>query len=91
MVGITSAVKSVSTSIAIKATGSHGIIKGIYVTLAGAASDKIEIKTGGSGGTTLFTVEGEAVNQLPVLNTPVADGIYATVTGTTARYLILYE
>ena len=91
MVGVTSAVISISSNNTIKATGSHGIIQGIYVTLAGASGDKLEIKTGGSGGTTLFTVEGEALNQLPIINTPIADGIYAKITGSTARYLVLYE
>lgn len=95
MVGQTSSVLSISASVAVKASDTnnnrHAILKAVYVTKAGAAGDKVEFKTGGSGGTVLLTVEGEAVQNLPIINTPFKDGIYATVTGTGARYLIVYE
>lgn len=95
MVGQTSAAVSISSSVAVKASDSnnprHAILKAVYVTKAGSSGDKLDLKTGGSSGTVLLTIEGESVQNLPILNTPFKDGIYATVTGTTARYLVVYE
>lgn len=69
-----------------------GVIKAVYVTLLGAASDKVEFKDGTDGtGTPIFTVNGESIQSIPYINKRFKTGIYADVTGSTARYLVVFE
>jgi len=89
MVELNHAVYDLSTSAQIK--GGHGVIVGVHVTKAGASGDKVIFKNGGSGGVTEFTVFGESVQNIQDINRRFEDGIYATVTGTTAKYLIVFK
>lgn len=69
-----------------------GIIKAVYVTLLGASTDKVEFKDGVDGtGAVIFTVNGESVQNIPYINKRFKSGIYADVTGTTARYIVVFE
>jgi len=89
MVEFNHAVADITTSAIIK--GGHGVIVSVHVTKAGASGDKVIFKNGGSSGATEFTVYGENIQNIQSINRRFEDGIYATVTGTTARYLIVYK
>jgi hypothetical protein len=63
----------------------------IYVTKAGASGSLLNLRNGTTNGAAIeFTVEGEAVNQLPIINRTFGAGLYAEVI-TGGSYLIIYE
>lgn len=72
------------------ASGQRKIIA-IYVTKAGAAGSLLNIRNGTTNAAAIeFTVEGEAVLSLPILNRTLGAGLYAEVI-TGGSYLIVYE
>lgn len=89
MVELNHAVVDITTSAIIK--GGHGVIVSVHVSKVGASGDKVIFKNGGSSGTTEFTVYGESIQNIQDINRRFEEGIYATVTGTTAKYLIVYK
>lgn len=92
MVGQTSAVTNVTADKTIVPQGRHAILKGIYVTKIGTAGDKIDFKSGGAGGTIVLTVFTDGYIDMPIINTPFADGLYADVTfAGTPNVVVLYE
>jgi len=90
MVELNHDVKDVSADVLVK--GNHGVIVAVHVTKVGASGDKIELRNGTSTSDTLeFTVFGESIQNVQDINRRFESGIYADVTGTTARYLIVYK
>jgi len=89
MVELNHAVYDLSSSTQIKA--SHGVIVGVHVTKAGSSGDKVVFKNGGSSGDTEFTVYGESIQNVQDINRRFESGIYATITGSTARYLVIFK
>jgi len=92
MAGNTSAVTNVTADKIIVPLGRHAILKGILVSKVGTAGDKIDFKSGGSGGTIVCTIYTDGFIDMPIINTPFADGLYADVTFVGAPdVLVLYE
>lgn len=92
MVGQTSAVTNVTADKIIVPQGRHAMLKGIVVSKIGTAGDKIDFKSGGSGGTIVCTIYTDGFIDMPIINTPFADGLYADVTfAGTPDVLVLYE
>lgn len=82
--------KSISATTQLK-TG-HAKLRHVFVTLAGSAGDKVELVDNTSGGTpVILTFQGEAVQQCLFINKVFKDGLRAVVTGTTARYTLVWE
>lgn len=77
------------TSVQLK-TG-NAVVKAVYVTKANTGD--ICFLTDGTTGnnTTIFQVEADASPILPLINRTFQNGIFVKFTGTTARYVIVFE
>ena len=83
-------VKDVSADGAVKA--GHGVIVAVHVTKAGASGDKVVFHNGDANSDPAeFTVYGEAIQNIQDISRRFEDGIYAEVTGTGAKYLVVYK
>lgn len=92
MTGTLNDVKSVGasgTTTVIKAT--TGVVKAIYVTKANATDVMHVCDNATTNSGTQFTIEADAGQTLPLINREFANGITVAFTGTTARYLIVFE
>ena len=83
-------VKDISASGTVKA--GHGVMVAVYVTKAGASGDKVVFHNGAdSSATAEFTVYGEGIQHVQDVFRRFEAGIYAEVTGTTARYITVFK
>ena len=83
------ATKKVTATATVVATPQK--LMGIAVTKAGAAgADRIEIKDGGAGGTSKIIVDADNPLFIP-LEIECTTDIHATVTGTTALYIVIWQ
>lgn len=66
----------------------HGV-----VLTAGADAASVTVRMGGSGGTIILTVKALAGTtvEVPVPRVPCADGVHATLTGTSPEASLFYE
>ena len=90
MVELNHDVKYISTSVLVK--GGHGVVVGVHVTKSGSSNDKIVLHNGtSSSGVAEFTVNGETSQNIENINRRFENGIYAEITGSTARYLVIFK
>ena len=83
-------VKDIAASGTVKA--GHGVMVAVYVTKAGASGDKLVFHNGVDASATVeFTVYGEGVQHVQDVFRRFEAGIYAEVTGSTAKYIIVYK
>jgi len=83
-------VKDVSGDGAVKA--GHGVIVSVHVVKAGASGDKVVFHNGDANSDPVeFTVYGEGIQNIQDICRRFEDGIYAEVTGTTAKYLVVFK
>ena len=83
-------VKDVSVDGAVKA--GHGVIVSVHVTKAGTSGDKVVFHNGSSNSDPVdFTVYGESIQNIQDIARRFEDGIYAEVTGTDAKYLVVFK
>ena len=83
-------VKDVSADGAVKA--GHGVIVSVHVVKAGASGDKIVFHNGDSNSDPVeFTVYGESVQNMDSIYRRFENGIFAEVTGSTAKYIIVFK
>ena len=83
-------VKDVSADGAVKA--GHGVIVSVHVTKAGSSGDKVVFHNGSANTDPAeFTVYGEGIQNIQDIARRFEDGIYADVTGTGAKYLVVYK
>ena len=81
---------TVGTDTTIKAA--HGVVVSVHVTKAGASGDKVEFRNGTANSDTIeFTVYGEGLQNIQGINRRFEDGIRAHVTGSTAKYLVVFK
>jgi len=89
MVGQLNDIANVSTAVKVK--GTAGVVKAVYVTIA-HAGDKIHfLDSTDNTGVTQFFVEADGNTPIPLINRTFNNGIYCTVTGSTARYVVVFE
>ena len=70
----------------------HGVIVSVHVTKVGASGDKVEFRNGTANSDTIeFTVYGEGLQNIQGINRRFEDGIRAHVTGSTAKYLVVFK
>tara|TARA_B110000285_G_scaffold27049_1_gene26515 strand:+ start:1987 stop:2259 length:273 start_codon:yes stop_codon:yes gene_type:complete len=82
--------KDIASSGAVKA--GHGVIVSVHVTKAGASGDKVVFHNGADAtGTVEFSVYGEGYQNIEDIYRRFENGIYAEVTGSTAKYLIVFK
>ncbi len=82
--------KDVAASGAVKAA--HGVIVSVHVTKAGASGDKVVFHNGTANSDPAeFTVYGEGIQNIEDIYRRFEDGIFAEVTGSTAKYLIVFK
>lgn len=90
MVELNHNVKYISASGSVK--GDHGVVVGVHVTKSGSSGDKVVLHNGTSNsGVAEFTVNGESIQNIQDLNRRFESGIYAEITGSTARYLVIFK
>jgi hypothetical protein len=83
-------VKDVSSDGAVKA--GHGVIVSVHVVKAGASGDKVVFHNGDANSDPAeFTVYGEGIQNIQDIMRRFEDGIFAEVTGTTAKYLVVFK
>ena len=83
-------VKDVSGDGAVKA--GHGVIVAVHVVKAGSIGSKVVFHNGeGNSAPAEFTVYGEGIQNIQDICRRFEDGIFAEVTGTTARYLVVFK
>jgi len=83
-------VKDISASGTVKA--GHGVMVAVYVTKAGAAGDKVVFHNGADASAPAeFSVYGEGIQHVQDVFRRFEAGIYAEVTGTTARYITVFK
>ena len=83
-------VKDVAGTSTVKA--GHGVIVAVYVTKAGASGDKIVFHNGvDASAPAEFSVYGEGIQHVQDVFRRFEAGIYAEVTGTTARYITVFK
>ena len=83
-------IKDVTADGAVKA--GHGVIVSVHVTKVGASGDKVVFHNGDANSDPAeFTVYGEGIQNIQDICRRFEDGIYAEVTGTTARYLVVFK
>jgi hypothetical protein len=83
-------VKDIAASGAVKA--GHGVIVAVYVTKEGASGDKVVFHNGTANSDPVeFTVYGEGVQHVQDVFRRFEAGIFAEVTGSTAKYIIVYK
>lgn len=70
----------------------HGVIVSVHVTKAGASGDKVVFHNGSANTDPVeFTVYGEGIQNIQDIHRRFEDGIYADVTGTGARYVVVFK
>ena len=90
MVELNHNVKYISASGSVK--DGHGVVVGVHVTKLGSSGDKVVLHNGTSNsGVAEFTVNGESIQNIQDLNRRFESGIYAEITGSTARYLVIFK
>ena len=90
MVELNHNVKYISASGSVK--GGHGVVVGVHVTKSGSSGDKVVLHNGTSNSCVAeFTVNGESIQNIQDLNRRFESGIYAEITGSTARYLVVFK
>jgi len=83
-------IKDVAADGAIKA--GHGVICSVHVTKAGASGSKVVFHNGTSASDPVeFTVYGEGVQNIEDIFRRFEAGMFAVVTGNTAKYLIVFK
>jgi hypothetical protein len=82
--------KDVAASGAVKA--GHGVIVSVHVTKAGASGDKVVFHNGVDASATVeFSVYGEGYQNIEDIYRRFENGIFAEVTGSTAKYLVVFK
>jgi hypothetical protein len=82
--------KDVAASGAVKA--GHGVMVAVYVTKAGASGDKVVFHNGVDASATVeFSVYGEGYQNIEDIYRRFENGIFAEVTGSTAKYLVVFK
>ena len=83
-------VKDIAASGTVKA--GHGVMVAVYVTKAGASGDKVVFHNGDANSDPVeFTVYGEGYQNIEDIYRRFEDGIFAEVTGSTAKYLVVFK
>ena len=81
---------TVGTDTTIKAA--HGVVVSVHVTKVGASGDKVVFHNGdGNTDPAEFTVYGEGIQNIQDVMRRFENGIYAEVTGTTAKYIVVFK
>ena len=82
--------KDVAASGVVKA--GHGVIVSVHVTKAGASGDKVVFRNGDANTDTVeFSVYGEGYQNIEDIYRRFENGIFAEVTGSTAKYLVVFK
>ena len=83
-------IKDVAADGAVKA--GHGVIVSVHVTKAGASGDKVVFHNGTANTDPVeFTVYGEGIQNIEDIYRRFEDGIFAKVTGSTAKYIVVFK
>ena len=82
--------KDIAADGAVKA--GHGVIVSVHVTKAGASGDKVVFHNGDSNSDPVeFTVYGEGIQNIQDVMRRFENGIFAKVTGSTAKYIVVFK
>ena len=83
-------IKDVAASGVVKA--GHGVMTAVHVTKLGASGDKIVFHNGDSNSDPVeFTVYGESIQNMDSIYRRCENAIFAEVTGSTAKYIIVFK